>query len=355
MILFVIPNFSGGGAERATLNILISLYQKKYPVQLIVFDEHGPLSTMIPAGMHVHNLNTLTLRKSIIPIIREIYSVQPKIIFSTFGYISIFLIFISFLIPGKFLIWAREANLPSKSLPNSKYPYLMILGYKYIYRYADRILCSSYKMKNEFVTDYSITSSRMSILPNPIDEQYIRRMANIPIEKKCNDICFVAAGRLVRQKGFDRLLQWFSHIDNNKSKLYILGDGPMRAELEEIVHSLDIIDRVSFFGFCNNPWNLIANADAFLLSSRWEGMSNMALEALSCGTPVIATVASGGIAELADSAATGSVVVVDSDQGFQRKMNEIGKSFDTVIPRNSLLPDMYKIDNVVEKMKKWID
>jgi glycosyltransferase involved in cell wall biosynthesis len=99
---------------------------------------------------------------------------------------------------------------------------------------------------------------------------------------------------------------------------------------------------------------LIANADAFLLSSRWEGMSNMALEALSCGTPVIATVASGGIQELANKTDYGSVTIANTDQEFQQKMNRVRKNTNIIVPRDSLLPDAYKIDNVINKIEKWI-
>ncbi len=355
MILFVLPNFSGGGAERATLNLLIQLYHQGYSLKLVVFDTCGPLSNMIPQGMNVQSLNSSTLRKSIIPLIREIYLLQPKVIFTTLSYINLFLIFASFFIPGKFSIWAREANLPSISLPNNKYPHLMRLGYLWLYRYADRVLCTSYRMKNEFVADFHVPSRKISILPNPIDEQFIRKMSLTSIKLACNDICFVAAGRLVRQKGFDRLLQWFAQLDSDKSKLYILGEGPMEESLKSIAVSLDIVDRVFFVGFCNNPWNWIANADVFLLSSRWEGMSNVALEALSCGTPIIATVESGGILELAERAGKKAVTVATTELEFQQKMNEVGKNMDTTRPRNSILPDIYRIYNVINEIKKKID
>jgi glycosyltransferase involved in cell wall biosynthesis len=355
MILFILPNLSGGGAERATINLLTRLHQKKHPVMLIVFDKCGPLSSMVSPEIDVLNLKTLTLRKSVVPLIRKIYFIQPKVIFTTFGYINLFLILASFFIPGKFLIWAREANLPSKSLFNNKHSYLMGLGYRWIYRYADRILCTSYKMKNEFIDNYHVPSARISILPNPIDEQLIRKMSCMPVELECNNVCFVAAGRLVRQKGFDQLLQWFAQLDSDKSKLYILGEGPMRLDLEKITVSLDLSDRVFFIGFCDNPWNWIANADAFLLSSRWEGMSNVVLEALSCGTPVIATVESGGISELAKNTDEESVIVATTAQEFQQKMNQVRKNVDTIVPRKSLLPDVYKIDRVVNKIEAWLD
>ncbi len=71
--------------------------------------------------------------------------------------------------------------------------------------------------------------------------------------------------------------------------LTILGDGPRNTKLHDMIISLGVEEKVNLAGFIKNPWAYYAGADTFLLSSRWEGMPNAALEALACGTPVIAT------------------------------------------------------------------
>ena len=91
-ILFILPNFSGGGAERASLNIAIKLHQRGHIVKLIVFDRVGPLLKMMPENMNIESLRTKKLMKSIIPLTLKIYRLKPKVIFSSLSYINIFLV-----------------------------------------------------------------------------------------------------------------------------------------------------------------------------------------------------------------------------------------------------------------------
>jgi len=353
-ILFILPNFSGGGAERASLNIAIKLHQRGHIVKLIVFDRVGPLLKMMPENMNIESLRTKKLMKSIIPLTLKIYRLKPKVIFSSLSYINIFLIIVRFIIPRKFKIFAREANLPSISLPNNRYYYFMLLAYYCFYRFADRILCTSKKMKKEFIDNFNIPSVKVSILQNPIDESFIRDESILSIKAKDSEVFFVAAGRLVHQKGFDRLIRWFAMIENKKSKLYILGEGPLLDELKAITLKLEVYNRIVFLGFVDNPWAWYARADAFLLPSRWEGMSNAALESLATGTPVIATQESGGIAELSKDANLGAVIVSSSEKEFLSAMNSVKNNKELDLPRKSLLPGAYNINKVTKKIEKWL-
>jgi glycosyltransferase involved in cell wall biosynthesis len=355
MILFIIPTFSGGGAERASLNLLNQLHYQNYHVELVVFDDNGPLLTMVPKGVPIHNLATSTLRRSIFPLIYKIYLLRPQVIFTTLSYVNLFLIFIHFFMPMKFSLWVREANLPSISLPNNKHSYLMKLGYFWLYRHADMVLCTSLRMKNEFIRNFYVSSEKAHILPNPIDEQLIRKMSSNVMERQNNGVRFIAAGRLVYQKGFDRLLRWFTNLEDQNSNLYILGQGPMEQELIDLATKLGVSSRVFIIGFCDNPWTWYASADVFLLSSRWEGMSNAALEALACGTPVIATAESGGIAEVAKQAIAGAVIVTTTEILFQKAMSKVQEDSKNSVLRVSLLPECYRLESVADQLKKWLN
>jgi glycosyltransferase involved in cell wall biosynthesis len=108
-----------------------------------------------------------------------------------------------------------------------------------------------------------------------------------------------------------------------------------------------VFDRVFFVGYIDNPWELIAASDVFLLPSRWEGMSNAALESLACGTPVIATAESGGILELSKCAKQGAVVVTSTEIEFCIEMEKF-KSGNSKQLKDSLLPERYCLENVLE-------
>ena len=354
MILFILPLFSGGGAEPVALNLLAELHNRGHLVGIIVFDKNGPLLSMVPNNVQIYNLNTGSLKNSVVPLVRKIRQLSPKVVFSTFGYINVALLAIGWLLPAKTKIWVREANLPSISLNNNRYPKLIPLLYRLLYRYADKVICTSKIMKNEFVSDFSVPEGSIEILSNPVDVEFIRS-SMLPIRQFDNGgICYVASGRLTFQKGFDRLLKWFSILDDKKSTLVILGGGDDKHALIQQSNELNLQNRVKFVGFCDNPWQWYAGADCFLLSSRWEGLPNVVLESLACGTRVISTIESGGVVEIAKQAVEGGLIVTSSTSSFINEMLRVERNPIKKI-KESLLPDMYHIESSILIIERLIE
>lgn len=121
----------------------------------------------------------------------------------------------------------------------------------------------------------------------------------------------IACGRLTEQKGYIDLLAAVAlakqHVDLG---LWILGEGPLRNVLQEKVIELGLSDRVQFLGFVPDPRVYFAAADAFVLSSWWEGFGNVIVEAMSVSTPVIVTDCEYGPGEIVDHGRSGLVVPV---------------------------------------------
>jgi glycosyltransferase involved in cell wall biosynthesis len=344
LIVFLLPDFKSGGAQRVILNLIVGLQQKRIHVEIIVVNNQGPLVADIPEGVKIHNLQKSSMRRSIFKLVRKLRELNPNVVFSTFGYINIVLLMLRFFLPLKLRIWIREANLPSISLPNNPYKLLMKLGYRTIYQNADKIFSSSQRMTDEFINDFNLPISKLQLLPNPVNSELIQLNISKKNVFKTNTINFIAVGRLTYQKGFDRLLRWFSIVDKPNTVLRIIGTGPMETELMELSIELNIIDRVFFMGYLNNPWGEIAASDIFLLPSRWEGMPNAALESLACGTPVIATNESGGILEISELTNEGEVIVTSTDSEFCNEMKKVRpqKNHNN---KKSLLPARFSIEN----------
>jgi len=353
-ILFLLPRFSGGGAERVLLNLLTGLHNRGHSIGIIVFDLSGPLITLVPRKVPIYNLGTVSLIKSIIPLTNKINQLKPKVVFSTFGYINVALLAMRWALPKKTKIWVREANLPSISLANNSRQRIMTILYRLLYRKTDKLICTSIRMRDEFVSDFLISSSVIDILPNPVDVEAIVASAKAVKRFDKGGVCYIASGRLTYQKGFDLLLYWFSQLEDKRSTLTILGDGVLKDELLRETESFKIQNRVKFIGYCDNPWKWYAGADVFLLSSRWEGMPNAALESLTCGTPVIATSNSGGIAELGGLVKEGGVIVTSTAEEFILEMEKV-KSINTKYPKDSLLPAMYSMDHTVLILQSWLN
>ncbi len=100
----------------------------------------------------------------------------------------------------------------------------------------------------------------------------------------------LAAGRLTPQKDFSTLLRALKIVRQNCDvRLVILGEGKQRAHLESLVKELGLESYVSMPGITRNPYAHMARADLFVLSSAWEALPTVLIEALAVGVPVVAT------------------------------------------------------------------
>lgn len=127
---------------------------------------------------------------------------------------------------------------------------------------------------------------KIEVIPNSIE-----KVLNHKIYNKSETVTIITIGRLTPQKKFDDLLRSISLIDKSlKLRLYIAGDGPERKNLEKLTNELKIKNKIKFLGWVNKYRieKLYRKADIFVMPSVEEGMSNVALEALSFGLPIVA-------------------------------------------------------------------
>lgn len=161
-----------------------------------------------------------------------------------------------------------------------------------LYRYAAAIVVQTSAIREWALGLRGIKA--VCVIPNPVNpisngsEQNSRRPGP--------PYAIAAMGRLVRQKGFDILIEAFSRCAGKHSdwSLVILGEGPERASLQAYAANLGIADRVRLAGQYQEPATILKRADLFVLSSRYEGFPNALLEAMACQLPVVSTDCSGG-------------------------------------------------------------
>jgi glycosyltransferase involved in cell wall biosynthesis len=161
-----------------------------------------------------------------------------------------------------------------------------------------------------------IPRSRIQVIYNPIATSDLREKSAAILEhpwfKECEPPVVLAVGRLTRQKGFNILIRAFSRVRRTRAvRLMILGEGEERPFLEDLIRQLGLEQEVSLPGFVQNPYPYMQRASLFVLSSRWEGLPTVLVEALYLGTPIISTDCPGGSREILRDGQYGQLVPVD--------------------------------------------
>ena len=107
----------------------------------------------------------------------------------------------------------------------------------------------------------------------------------------------VSLGHLTKQKNHLLLINALKLL-TNPIHCYILGEGPERAKIQNLIQTLNLEDKVTLLGYIKKPFSILSNAEALVLSSRYEGFPNVVIEALGLGIPVVANNCKGGINEI---------------------------------------------------------
>jgi len=217
-------------------------------------------------------------------------------------------------------------------------------GVKVLYRLADALIVVSKGMKIEFVRKFSLPSGKIRIIYNPIDSEEITQLSkeniNHPYFKE-NIPIIITVGRLVPEKGHSYLIKAFRIVRKlRRCKLLIIGNGPMRKELEQLANELEIRQDVAFLGFQKNPFKYLAKSDVFVLPSLIEGFGLAIVEAMACGIPVVATNCPWGPGEIVinnvngllvppadEKALAKAILAILNDKKFSEQMASKGRQF----------------------------
>ncbi|HSM75180.1 MAG TPA: glycosyltransferase [Desulfobacterales bacterium] len=357
-IALLLGSLSGGGAERIVLELAGALAKREFAVDLVVCRLEGALVPEIPGGVRPIELGTAPRSAFLRTLLRlpagtwltllPVMLRKPLKKIRALPFLELYLrreqpdvILASTHVPNLLAVWAvRLSGLPirtvlkqdnslARSLADSTDPLRrkLLRLVRLWYRRADAVVAVSKGVGDELVTLGEVPREKVQVIHNPIDTGRITRQAEAqpdhPWFQPGQPPVLLAAGRLHPQKDYPTLLRAFAALRKARHlRLAILGEGRERPHLEKLTQDLGIGADVRLLGFQPNPFAFMARAAVFVLSSAWEGLGNVLIEALACGCPVVSTDCPHGPSEILARGRYGALVPVGDPERLARAIGE---------------------------------
>lgn len=307
----------GGGVERVMLNLARGISERNYPVDLILVRATGPYSNQIPDAIRVIDLKAHRALFSIPALVRYLNHERPMALLSTIDYTNVIALLASRFVRKRPRILVAEHDTFSHRISQISWKYRILLStfHRLFYPWADTIIAVSNGAANDLTQTTGISRDRIRVISNPVITPDLYKMVKEspqhPWFESNNIPIILAVGRLTKQKDFPTLLYAFSEVRKHRlARLIILGEGEDRQFLEELILQLGISEDVDLPGFVPNPYAYMSHANLFVLSSRWEGLPTVLIEALFCGLPVVSTDCPSGPLEILKNGQYGLLVPV---------------------------------------------
>jgi glycosyltransferase involved in cell wall biosynthesis len=195
---------------------------------------------------------------------------------------------------------------------------------RWFYPWAESIVPVSQGVAEDLAR-IGLSLERVQVIYNPVVTPELFEKAQEPVEHPWfspgQPPVILGVGRLEQQKNFSTLIRAFAQVHQQHSaRLIILGEGSERSYLESLIKELGLTENVALPGFVANPYAYMARAAMFVLSSAWEGLPTVLIEAMAVETPVVSTDCDSGPAEILKNGKYGKLVGVGDIKGLAEAM-----------------------------------
>jgi len=312
----------GGGAEKNTVRLAHGFREAGWTVDLVLL-RRGPRQYEAPDGVRVIDLQAPRIYAAVPRIRRYLRAARPDILLSGGAAVNVTAVLGWRLANSSAKAVIVERTSQVEAIQNSKDWRRRLLRYamRATYPWANAIAAVSSTAADQLAQLLSLSRDSIHVIYNPVVSSDIEIKAEETIAHpwfcEYGIPVLVAAGRLTLQKDFTTLLYAFSLVRKERPiRLCILGEGEERTKLVNLISEFGLENDVALFGWTENPYKYMKRASLFVLSSRWEGLPTVLIEAMACGCPVISTDCPGGSAEILEYGKWGRLVPVGDPQGL---------------------------------------
>lgn len=344
-ILMIVPTDEMGGAEQLVKQLAINYQLNGKNVCVICLTQKTSKNGWSDYLGEIIYFNTSIVYLGFLFLLFYLYNKKFALVFSSQVYINGFLGLLRkfrWYTPTKLIV--RESTSVFLRFTGFRLATYKLL-YKIGYRNTDLIICQTELMKSQLLSNFkNLNFNKVLVINNPINLDDIKSKSLLNFENgEMSTNTLVALGRMIPAKGFDLLIQSFYNISIKKPelKLLILGDGPERKNLNDLIIKFKLQDKVEMPGYSKNPFPYLKHAKLCVVSSLIEGFPNILLQMMALNTKIVCTKCAGGIDEIKGitTVETNSVTSLSKSilEALEKESNsETRRIFDEYLDNKSL-------------------
>lgn len=287
-LMFIVPTLIGGGAEKTVANLSKYLV-RYYNVYIVVFrdtdEKYSYAGDLISLS---HSRNKSAVKKAIFTI-KAIFKLKQIKAEKNIDYA------VSFLTQADILnVLSKEEG--TKTFVSIRNTDSLLMNSRLIKtatsiscKGCDHIVAISNQVKDDLINNFNVNADKITTIYNPALKIKFGKLKRRKHNTNLTSKSCINVARLTEQKGQWHLIRAFSEVvkKHADAKLFILGQGPLKELLQELIDDYRLNDNVFLMGFVDNPYYYMEKARCFVFSSLYEGLGNALLEAMTCGTPII--------------------------------------------------------------------
>lgn len=344
-IAFFLPSVRGGGAQRVIVNLAQGITERGLPVDLVLTVAEGVFLNQLPAAVRVVDLRAGRLLRSIAPLTGYLRRERPRVLVSSMTHANLIALWSARLARRSTPVMVTEHDTMSQStqhygrVARGCWPYVL----RTFYPWATWVVAVSRGAADDLARTSGLPRDRMHVVYNPVITPGImalaRQSADHPWFAPGQPPVILGVGRLTRQKDFPTLLRAFAEVRRKRAaRLIILGEGEDRPVLERLAGELGLTDDVALPGFHENAMAYMARSAVFVLSSVWEGLPTVLIEALAAGARVVSTDCPSGPREILQEGRLGALVPVGDVGALAAAMIAALERPTGTLPSDALMP-----------------
>lgn len=348
-----------GGITPVVANLSEGLLARGYRVDLLVRlpRQRGHLPAELPPGLRIIDLKSRRKLTTALATVRYLRRERPRVLLAAGHRFNIAALWAARLAPSVPVYLSVHNNISAEAGSGRRLQRrLQVVARNY--PRACGIVTVSRGVARDLIDNCGIDAGLVRTIYNPVISERFRSMAAAapPAHDWFNESVpiIVAVGRLTRQKAFDHLLHCFAALRQRRPcRLIILGEGPDRPQLEQLVAQLGLTEQVWMPGFVANPYPFMRIASLLVLSSIFEGLALVLVEAMALGTPVVSTDCPSGPAEVLEDGRYGTLVPVGDREAMVAALDRV---LDTPVDKALLSSavDRFTVENVVSQYEEFL-